>query len=103
MSAVLNFTELENIISAASKKFFFNAQFDCVVVDPGQDYRPSYFFELDSSFHDTAEARNRDQMKNEICAAAGIKLIRIRAFEQKETTREAFAQLIREILMPAPL
>lgn len=100
MSAVLNFAALEKRISAAAKNFFFSAQFDCVVVDPAQDYRPSHFFELDSKFHDTAEAKNRDRMKDEICSAAGIKLLRIRAFEQKETTREAFALLIREILIP---
>lgn len=99
MSAALNFSALENKISAAAKKFFFNSQFDCVVVDPNNDYRPIHFFELDSKFHDTDEAKNRDRLKDEICAKAGIKLLRIRAFKQQETTREAFAQLIREILV----
>ena len=102
MSAALNFSAVEKNISAAAKSYFFSAQFDCVVVDPAQDYRPLHFFELDSKFHDTAEAKTRDRMKDEICAAAGIKLLRIRAFEQKETTREAFAQLIREILIAVP-
>lgn len=103
MSAVLNFEELDKKISIAAKRFFFSAQFDCVVVDPTQDYRPLHFFELDSKFHDTVEAKNRDRMKDEICAAAGVKLLRIRALEQKETSREAFAQLIREILIPVPV
>lgn len=100
MSVALNLAAIEPKISATAKSFFFRAQFDCVVVDPTQDYRPLHFFELDSKFHDSMEAKNRDRMKDEICSAAGIKLLRIRAFEHKEATQEAFAQLIREVLPP---
>lgn len=102
MSVALDYQALEPKISAEARSFFFRGQFDCVVVDPAQDYRPLHFFELDSVFHDTTEAINRDRLKDEICSAAGIKLLRVRAFEQKETTQEAFAQLIREILSPVP-
>ncbi|TAJ58753.1 MAG: DUF2726 domain-containing protein [Variovorax sp.] len=100
MSVALDYPAIEPKISAAARSYFFRAQFDCVAVDPAQDYRPLHFFELDSTFHDTAEAIARDRMKDEICSAAGIKLLRLRAFEQMETTQAAFMQLIREVLPP---
>jgi hypothetical protein len=39
-----------------------------------------------------------DQMKNAICAAANVKLIRIRAFNVQETSVESFSVLLRELI-----
>lgn len=98
LSTAVDFEAIKQKIDTEARAYFFKALFDCVVFDPGDSYVPLHFFELDSKFHDTAEAKNNDRLKNAICAAANIKLVRIRAFELAETTTEAFARLVKELI-----
>ncbi len=72
-----------------------------MLFDPAEGHEPIHFFELDSKFHDTAEAKLNDRLKNEICVAANVKLVRIRAFNASERTVDAFAGLVRELLLRA--
>ncbi len=98
MSTALDFDSLKGKIAVDAREFFFRGAFDCVLFDPADDHRPLHFFELDSSFHNTPDAQRRDRLKDEICAAAGVKLLRLRAFKAAETTTTAFEQLIRELV-----
>ena len=98
VSNALNFEAVKGKIAAEAREFFFRGAFDCVVFDPADDHRPLHFFELDSSFHNSSDAQRRDRLKDNICTAAGVKLLRLRAFEAAETTTAAFEQLIRELV-----
>lgn len=81
-STALSFQAFKDKLSQDAQDYFFRAVFDCVVFDPADGFRASHFFELDSSFHNTPEAIARDRLKDRICTAAGVKLLRLRAFEQ---------------------
>lgn len=102
ISTALAFKGLKDALESDAKEFFFRGVFDFVVFDPANGYLPVYFFELDSSYHNVPDAIRRDRLKDKICVAAGIKLLRLRAFESKEATPEAFAQLIRELIPASP-
>jgi len=58
---------------------------------------PKFFFELDSSYHDTPAQKEKDALKNRIFSVAGLKLYRIRRVAV-EKTRADFSRLIREII-----
>ncbi|MDO6763063.1 DUF2726 domain-containing protein [Agarivorans sp. 1_MG-2023] len=70
----LLFPSLEN----DERDFYYKGIVDFVLYDPIDKHLPKYFFEVDSFYHDTPEAKGRDSKKNAIFAAAGIELIRIR-------------------------
>jgi hypothetical protein len=101
VSAVIDFEAVKGELTATARSYFFKAMFDCVLFDPTDGHQPVHFFELDSKFHDTTEAKTNDRLKNEICVAANVKLIRIRAFDTSERTVEAFSGLVRELVQPA--
>ncbi len=98
VSAVLNFDIVRSRLDADARDYFFKAVFDCVVVDPRDNYRPLSFFELDSKYHDKPEIKKNDKLKNSICNAAGVKLTRIRAFEAAETKTDAFRILAKYLI-----
>jgi hypothetical protein len=97
-STILRFDFIRDNLDSDAREYFFKAVFDCVAVDPAEDYRPNYFFELDSKYHDSAVAKRNDQLKDAICNAAGVKLTRIRAFDVNETSEGAFSDLIRDLI-----
>ena len=97
-SVTIDFDAIKSKLSAEARAYYFKALFDCVLFDPNADYVPLHFFELDSSYHNQSAAQVNDQMKNAICTAANVKLIRIRAFSIEETSIDAFAQLLRELI-----
>jgi Protein of unknown function (DUF2726) len=101
VSVTINFEAVKGKLSEEARSYYFKALFDCVVFDPGADHTPLHFFELDSSYHSSAPAQSNDRMKNAICVAANVKLLRIRAFNAREATVEAFAELLRELIQRA--
>jgi hypothetical protein len=100
VSSVLNFEFVRGSLGESAREYFFRAVFDCVVVDPTEDYLPKYFFELDSKYHDETRAKRNDEMKNAICDAAGVKLTRIRALDLTETSEDDFLSLIKDLIHP---
>lgn len=94
LSAALDFEQIEHRLSNAERDYFFRALVDAVVVDPLGDLRPVYFFELDSTHHDPAEARRKDRRKDAILAKAGQTLFRLRRTDAG-AGREAFEKAIR--------
>lgn len=97
-SVTIDFDAVKAKLSSEARSYYFKALFDCVLFDPKEDYAPLHFFELDSAYHNRAEAQANDQMKDAICSAANVKLVRIRAFKVQETSVESFAQLLRELI-----
>jgi len=98
LSGVLDFDAIKPMLSVEARSYFFRALFDCVVFDPEADHTPLHFFELDSKYHNSPVAQANDQLKNAICAAANVKLVRIRSFTNQDRSAEAFSVLLQELI-----
>jgi len=98
LSSIINFEGIQKDLSSAQKNYFFRAVIDSVVFDAVDGYKPMYFFELDSHYHDSGKAKENDDMKNAIFEKANVKLIRIRAYESEEATVKKFQGLVLEIM-----
>lgn len=98
VSCVLGFDAIKTQLSQTERDYFFRAIVDCVVFDTKNGYEPKFFIELDSHFHDEARAKENDRMKDAIFNAANVKLIRIRAHHESETTVQRFKQLVLEVM-----
>lgn len=97
VATAIDVAALEGRISAEARAYAFRGVFDLVVFDPSDGFKPKHFFELDSSFHNAEDAGRRDRLKNEVCEAARVKLVRIRAFTAAEASAGSFAALIDEL------
>lgn len=97
LSTLINFDAIQTVLSSDEKNYFFTAVVDCVVFDQHKEYIPIYFFELDSSTHDNVSQQKRDKMKDNILAAAGQRLYRIRRLSNAQGKKE-FMQLINEVV-----
>lgn len=98
MSGAIDFEAVKSKLSPEARSYYFKSLFDCVLFDPKKDYTPIHFFELDSAYHNKLQAQANDQMKNDICTAANVKLVRIRAFNVQETSVKSFAELLCELI-----
>lgn len=96
LHAVLDYERLRPHLSAAERRYFFHALIDCVVFAPDDGYRPRFFFELDSPFHDADDRQARDRLKDRLLARAGHRLYRIRP-EGRRVEHAALVALLREI------
>ena len=98
VSCVIDYQAVKEHLGAEEREYFFKAVVDSVVFDSGNGYEPKFFIELDSHYHDNERAIRNDQMKDAIFQAANAKLIRIRARDQSEVTKEKFKQLVLEVM-----
>ncbi|ROM19256.1 hypothetical protein BK643_00780 [Pseudomonas protegens] len=98
LSCVLDYSAIKDQLSEKARSYFFHAIIDSVVFDVGSGYEPRYFIELDSSFHDEAQAQANDQLKDSIFRAANVKLIRIRPLNAKASSVKEFEKLVREVM-----
>ncbi|RPD44118.1 DUF2726 domain-containing protein [Hymenobacter sediminis] len=96
-STLLDIKNLQAVLTAEERRFFYSGIIDCVMFDPAEGYVPTHFFELDSVWHDSEEAQKRDAIKNSIFSKAGIKLIRIRKMDES-IDDSAFLRMIREVI-----
>lgn len=97
LNAVISYDLIKSNLTAEEKKYFFGALIDCVVIDSENYYKPIKFIELDSPYHDTEAQIKKDNLKDNILAKAGQKLIRIRRTTFKEDEKD-FIKLIRETI-----
>lgn len=98
LNAVISYDLIKSNLTAEEKRYFFGALLDCVVIDSENNYKPIKFIELDSPYHDTEAQINKDKLKDNILAKAGLKLIRVRRTTFKEDEKD-FIKLIRETIM----
>ena len=98
VSCLLDFDKIKLLLNARQKEYFFRAVVDCVIFDSVDGYLPKYFFELDSKYHDNEKQKQNDLLKNSIFEVANVQLVRIRAYEIKNTSVAAFENIIRDIV-----
>ena len=98
MSCAIDIDAIRDSLSPEEREYFFKAIIDFVLYDPKTGHEPIHFFELDSKYHDGEKARRNDALKNSIFSAAGIKLVRIRAFVANETTASDFKKLVLDLV-----
>jgi|ERR1041384_340288 hypothetical protein len=97
LSSIIDFGVVKDRLSPAERTYFFQAIIDCVVFDYHSElYQPKFFYELDSPYHDNPERKTKDEYKNNILAAAGQRLFRIRRVDAKQN-RGDFTRLIRDL------
>lgn len=96
VSTVINFEAIKSSLNQRERNYFFKAVIDTVVVDHLNNFKPIYFFELDSPFHFTDEQKNKDAMKDKIIREAGCKLYRILK-QAENVTVDDFKSMIKEI------
>lgn len=98
VSCVIDLNRIRKDLTAAEIDYYFKSILDFVLFDPLNNYEPIYFFELDSKFHDSDSARRNDGMKNAICRAAGVKLVRLRSSLISETEVDNFKKLVIDLI-----
>jgi hypothetical protein len=98
VSCVIDYSAVKANLTTEERKYFFMAIIDSVVFDSNNNYEPKFFIELDSQYHDSGTAASNDNMKDNIFKAANVKLIRIRADDQRDTTVERFRELVVEVM-----
>ena len=98
LSTLINFDKVQSNLSSDERNYFFTAVVDSVVFDQHKEFIPIYFFELDSSTHDNESQRKRDKMKDNIFAAAGQRLYRIRKLSHSQGQKE-FMKLVSEVVL----
>jgi len=81
LSSIINFKVIE-LLEKQTISFFFKSTLDLCFVNP-QTFKPKFFIELDSSWHDKPSQIEKDKMKDEIFEKAGLQLHRIRKKENK--------------------
>lgn len=98
VSCLIDYAAVKDSLTAGERSYFFKAIIDTVVFDSNSGYEPKFFIELDSQYHDADAAASNDRMKDNIFKAANVKLIRIRAYDQREITVERLQQLVIEVM-----
>lgn len=81
LSTIINSKVIE-LLEYKTGKFFYDSTLDLCIID-SQTFKPKFFIELDSSWHDKPKQIENDRMKNEIFEKAGMKLHRLRKKENK--------------------
>jgi len=97
LSSLIDFDAIRAQLSSEERTYFFKGIVDCVLFDQHDDYRPVYFFELDSRHHDDVQQREKDAFKDRIIALAGHRLYRVRP-QAAPVTKDDFVATLRAIL-----
>lgn len=84
--------KLEALVPIRTHRYGWSAQVDILLCTEDED--PVAGIELDSVFHDTEEAIERDQLKNTLFKLSGLPMIRIRADDEKAVRAEDFYDLL---------
>lgn len=94
ISNIFSYEQVKGHLDSSQQEYFFKGIIDFVAYDP-LDHTPKFFFEVDSFYHDSAEAKVRDNKKNKIFDIAGIKLHRIRLNTDTLTEKYDFMKEIK--------
>lgn len=94
LSSIIN-SKIIKLLDNKTKIFFFKSTLDLCIVD-SKNFKPKFFIELDSSWHDKPKQIENDRMKNEIFEKAGMELHRLRKKDNKSMD-EIFELYIKKI------
>jgi hypothetical protein len=78
LHSAIDFDAVRGLLNGDDRQAFFRVLLDLVVFDPDDDFRATWFFELDSPWHDNPGHLERDGVKERMLALAGCRLTRIR-------------------------
>lgn len=93
----MDFDKIKDSLNEKEKNYFFKAIIDCVVFrNERNNFFPIHFIELDSIYHDDERQKEKDTIKDKILSLSGQKLLRIRANNQENLSKEDFFNLIKE-------
>ena len=81
LSTIIN-PKIMEILEDRVRSFFLKSTLDLCIVD-AKTFKPKFFVELDSSWHDIPKQIDNDRMKDEIFMKAGMVLHRMRKKENK--------------------
>lgn len=84
--------KLEALVPIRTHRYGWSAQVDILLCTDDED--PVAGIELDSVFHDSEEAVERDKLKNTLFKLSGLPMIRIRADDEKSVRAEDFYDLL---------
>ncbi|WP_298904351.1 DUF2726 domain-containing protein [uncultured Nostoc sp.] len=77
--SLCQFCELDSNLDIELRKFFFSSSVDALITN--NDYKPCLVVDFQSSYHDFAEAKERDRKKATLLALAGVPLLYSRVKE----------------------
>lgn len=97
MSCLIDFKKIKSSLSSEQRDYFLKSIVDCVVFDPRNKYKPVFFFEMDSKYHDSENQQKKDRWKDRFFSLAGKHLYRVRPLS-KEVGRKEFVELISEVV-----
>lgn len=98
LDQIADLGKLQSVLDSETIKFGRHCRIDALLVIPDEG-DPVAAFELDSGFHDSPEARRRDQLKDRLLQVVGVPLFRLRAQESSTMdTDEWYALLTEEVL-----
>ena len=95
VSCLVDFESIRSKLTNNERNYFFTSIVDCVVFDISDGYKPKYFFEVDSIYHDSDEQKKKDRRKDKFFSLCGETLFRVRSLSE-ETTEDDFKQLVIE-------
>lgn len=81
LSTIIN-SKITELLDRQATTFFYQSSIDLCIVDP-ISFKPIFFIELDSSWHDNPKQVEKDKMKDQIFEKAGLTLHRLRKKENK--------------------
>ncbi|PHR70595.1 MAG: hypothetical protein COA67_08190 [Lutibacter sp.] len=87
-------SKITNLLDSQKTEFYYKSTLDLCIVNP-KTYKPVFFIELDSSWHDKPRQILKDAMKDDIFKIAGYKLHRLRKLQNK-SMNEIFEIFIRQ-------
>lgn len=96
-NCLIDLKQIEPQLTKKEISFFHTSVIDFVVFEPFDNYRPIYFIELDSVWHNIHKNKENDQTKDKIFSLAGLRLIRIRHLRDELISQDTFLELVREI------
>lgn len=88
----IDIDKLEERLPVRVRNYAWAAQIDVLLCTEDED--PVAGIELDSAHHDSDEAAERDQLKNQLFQIAGLPIVRIRASDTKSARAEDFYDLL---------
>ena len=71
--SLCQFCELGSSLDIKLRNFFFSSSVDALITN--KDYKPCLVVEFQSTYHDSHEARERDNKKLHLLTLAGVPLI----------------------------
>ncbi|HEY3432606.1 MAG TPA: DUF2726 domain-containing protein [Rhodocyclaceae bacterium] len=95
LDQIADFNKLQSVLDPQTISYGRRCRIDALLVIPDEG-DPVAAFELDSEFHDTPEARHRDELKDRLLQVVGVPFFRLRAQESSTMDTDEWYSLLTE-------